>query len=84
LLLLDEALKPYLPEATSAAPAPAAKPPFMLQIVSPKLHAFCPRCRCTVETDQDVRSPDHQRKYEPPLPLMLPAPVDVEDDDDGN
>jgi hypothetical protein len=59
--------------------------PFMLQIVSKKIHYVCERCGFIAPTSQDVPQPDHaEPKFK--LPLLLPAPVDVdvEDDDDGD
>jgi hypothetical protein len=69
-----------------AAPATSpGEPPFILQIVDPKLHYVCERCKFVGRTNVDVPPPDYAKPkpdFEPPKPLMLPAPVDVEDGDD--
>ena len=73
LLKLDAALTQDLPQATSAAPAPAASElPFRLQVCSKKIHSVCQRCGHIQPTDEDVSSP--KRGFKPPEPLLLPAP----------
>jgi len=68
LLKLDEALKAYLPEATSAAPAP------MLSLkICKKLFGVCQHCGQLNETDDDVPPPSSPPKPDrsvPPDPLF--------------
>ena len=68
LLKLDDALKQYMPQATSAAPAPMLS----LQICK-KLFGVCQHCSKLNETDEGVPPPKHTR-FKPRRPLLLPAP----------
>src|SRR6516225_2164534 len=55
LLKLDDALKGYMPEATSAGPAP------MLHLkICQKLFGVCQYCGKLNETDEHVPSPEHK------------------------
>jgi hypothetical protein len=83
LLKLDDALKQYLPQATSAAAPSATAPPFHLQICSKKIHSVCERCGHVQPTTIDTPSPPKSDRFLPPDPLLLPAPVG-DGGDDGN
>jgi|SRR6516162_9545274 len=83
LLKLDEALKAYLPEATSAAPAP------MLSLkICKKLFGVCQHCGQLNETDEDMPPPDHLKHkpspFVPPDPLLLPPPTRMNGGDSDN
>jgi hypothetical protein len=77
LLKLDDALKQYLPQATSAPPV--TKPLLTLQICSKKIHSVCERCGHIQPTDVDTPAPPS--KYHPPSPLLLPAPTNGDEHD---
>jgi hypothetical protein len=82
LLDLDQALKQYLPQATSAPP-PSAAPLLHLQICSKKVHSVCERCGHIQPTDVDAPGPLKPDHFKPPRPLMLPAPTNGSGDSDN-
>src|SRR6516165_6619074 len=70
LLKLDDALKQYMPEVTSAPPAPMVNIQFCK-----KLFGVCQHCGQLNETDEDVPPPEHKRpRPQPPALRLLPPP----------
>jgi hypothetical protein len=72
--------------AQMAAKPSSGEPLFEIVPVSKKIHSVCERCGHIQPTDVDTPQPDHAKvkpsPFEPPEPLMLPAPIDGGDDGD--
>jgi hypothetical protein len=79
---IDQSIEELRAQIIKPTAAPG-EPPFMLQIVAPRLFTYCKRCGYTEETSEPVPPPDHAKPkpFEPPEPLMLPAPTDEGGDD---